>query len=104
MVYGIPWCGTSGISTPETHALGGVFLLRQAGENRVEQLPAHQRRLLTAQRFISPTWTGEQLLANLDIAAALEPRLLICRLLCTPDPAAAAAARAAVDSYLDAAI
>lgn len=104
VVHGLPWCGTSGISTPETHVLGGVFLLRQAGENRVEPLPAHQRRLLTAQRFISPTWTAEQLLANLDVSAALEPRLLICRLLCTPDPAAAETARAAVDSYLDAAI
>lgn len=100
LVYGLPWCGTSGISTPRTYPLGGIILLRQARENRVEFLPTDRRRLLAVQRLISPFWTQEQLHAALDVMDGLEPRCFICRLHCTPDPEAAWTARQAIDNFI----
>lgn len=32
IVYGIPWCGTSGIYTTTDHELGGIVLLGRVGE------------------------------------------------------------------------
>ena len=59
-VYGIPWCGTSGVYTTKKYPLGGIILLKRGTENRVCKLPQDERQLYTAQRMISPAWTEKQ--------------------------------------------
>lgn len=100
-VHGLPWCGTSGISDSKSYPLGGIILLKQAPDNRVESLPTHQARLLVAQRLISPAWTEEQLNKNKDLIEEIAPHILICRLHCTKEPAAAELMRQTIDSYPD---
>lgn len=98
-VFGIPWCGTSQIFTTETYPLGGIFLLKRGSGNRVESLEPDRRQLLAVHRVISPSWTEELFQANLDIIEALEARISIQRLWCTPNPEAAHIARQTVDQY-----
>lgn len=100
-VHGLPWCGTSGISTPGSWPLGGITFLRQAPENTVIQLPSEDKHLLIAQHLISPVWTREQAALNLNVAEALCNRIFVCRLCCTKEPAAMETVRAAMDKWLD---
>ncbi len=99
-VHGLPWCGTSDISTPGTWPLGGIIFLRQAPLNRIQQLPDEEKQLLIAQHMISPSWTREQAGLLLDAAGAIFPHILVCRLCCTKDREAVETARAAMDEWL----
>lgn len=100
-VHGLPWCGTSGISTPGSWPLGGITFLRQSPENTVRQLSDEDKQLLIAQHLISPVWTREQAILNLNIAEALCNHVFVCRLCCTKEPAAMETVRAAMDKWLD---
>ena len=101
MVHGLPWCGTSGISTPGSWPLGGVIFLRQAPRNQVEQLPPEEQQLLLSQHLISPSWTKEQAVLNLEASEKISSRVLIRRLCCTKEPEAMETVRAAMDQWLD---
>lgn len=100
-VHGLPWCGTSEVSTPGVWPLGGIIFLRQAPCNTVERLSPEEKHLLIAQHLISPTWTKEQAVLTLNAAGTLYPRILVCRLCCTRDPAAAEIMRTAMDQWLE---
>ena len=89
LVHGMPWCGTSGIFDARRYPLGGIVLLDRGGEEAVETLEENDKILLVSQRFISPTWTDEQLTANLAFAAELIKLVPVCRLKCTEKPSAA---------------
>lgn len=99
--HGLPWCGTSGISSPGSWPLGGIIFLRQAAGDWVEHLSPEEQQLLISQHLISPSWTREQAVLNLKAAGKLVSRILICRLCCTKEPAAVAAVRAVMDQWLD---
>lgn len=99
VIHGIPWCGSSGISDTRTCSLGGILLLRQAPDDRVETLSEDRRRLLVLQRLISPSWDAGLYERNLRLVDTLAADILICRLHCTPQPSAMEAAREAIDSY-----
>lgn len=101
MVHGLPWCGTSKISTPGSWPLGGIIFLRQASCDTVEQLSAGEKQLLIAQHMISPVWTREQAVLNLNAAAAVCSRIFVCRLCCTKEPTAMETVRDAIDQWLD---
>lgn len=101
VVHGLPWCGTSGISAPGSWPLGGIFFLRQAAGDRVEQLSPEEQQLLISQHLISPNWTREQAVLNLEAAGKFVSRIPICRLCCTKEPAAVATVRAVMDQWLD---
>ncbi len=101
VVHGLPWCGTSGISTPGTWPLGGIIFLRQAPYNGVEQLSAEEKQLLIAQHMISPVWTREQASLVLDASKAIYPHILVCRLCCTRELNAVETIRAAMDQWPD---
>lgn len=101
LIHGLPWCGTSGIWDTKTYPLGGIILLKQAKEDRTEELSPDKKQLLVMQRFISPTWTGEQLSQNLSFVKELADRILICRLHCTKEPSAASVMKSAIDKYLE---
>lgn len=100
-VHGLPWCGTSKISTPGVWPLGGIIFLRQAPYDTVEQLAAEEKQLLIAQHLISPVWTKELAAINLNAAEALCDHIFVCRLCCTKEPAAMETVRTAMDQWLD---
>lgn len=98
VVYGLPWCGTSGIFTTETYPLGGVIFLQQSDRDHIVTLTPDECSLMLSQRLISPTWTKEMLQSSLTFCEQLEP-LIGCFLLhCTAEPSAANVCRAAIDT------
>lgn len=101
VVHGLPWCGTSGISDTATYPLGGIVLLKQAKENRIEELSEDRRQLLVSQRFIMPFWTAEQQDCSLRFAEELAGHIMICRLHCNKENSAVTTAREEIDKYLD---
>lgn len=96
-VYGIPWCGTSGISTVETVELGGIVLLEQAKEDQVKPLSGYEKVLRVMQRMISPAWTEELLDRNLKIAEKLAKEIPVYHLQCTKNPSAVDVIREQMD-------
>lgn len=99
-VYGLPWCGTSETYTVKAYPLGGIVFLKQAPFNRADLLSPDEQALFLMQRMISPTWTKDLLLKNLEFAETLAPRTKIFRLGCTKDPDAAAVIKNAIDQSL----
>jgi len=89
LVYGIPWCGTSGISDFNTYPLGGIVLLKQYPKDIIQPLTDAEKILFVMQRFISPCWTKAMEEQNLYAAAEISKNVLITRLLCTKEPSAA---------------
>lgn len=100
VVYGIPWCGTSGICCTETYALGGIILLNQASCDTIEELSNDRKQLLISQRLISPTWTLDIFQQNLEQVKALSKQIMVCKLHCTKKPSAAEVMKAYIDNYL----
>lgn len=97
-VYGLPWCGTSGIATPETFPLGGVVFLRQWRENVVQELTEAEKICALSMRMITPTWTAELLNKNLTQAEKIIHRCVLARLCCTKEPEAASVMRKYIDA------
>ena len=89
VVYGMPWCGTSGIYSTKTYPLGGVIFLKQALTDTVAILENDPSILSIADRLISPTWTKEQFLTNLSFATQLAPSIDTFSLHCTKEDSAA---------------
>jgi hypothetical protein len=97
IIRGLPWCGTSGISTTKVYPLGGIVLLGRSATDRVEELSCDEKALLVAQRLISPSWTLEQLARSLAFTSALTSRIPVCRLKCTKSTAAVETMRQWID-------
>ena len=97
VVHGLPWCGTSGISTFGSWPLGGIVLLGRDRVDHVVPLTPGARALQTMQRLVSPVWTADMLDANLSFAARLTSLIPVYRLLCTKEPSAVAAIKAQID-------
>lgn len=100
VIHGIPWCGTSEIRDKETYPLGGIILLRQAEEDRVEELSPDVQRLFILQRLISPSWTPRMLDCNLQLIDKLIPQIYVARLHCTKNASAVNVMKAGIDGYL----
>lgn len=99
-VYGIPWCGTSGIYTTEKKKLGGIVLLgRDAKDNRFEVMNSTERVLRVMQRMISPSWTDALISCNLAFSEALTDEIPIFYFLCTKNPSAAHKMRQRIDLW-----
>lgn len=101
-VYGLPWCGTSGIATPKAYPLGGVVFLRQWREDLVQELTEAEKACMLAMRMITPTWTAELLNKNLSLSERIIRRCMVVRLCCTREPEAAEVMRRRIDAYCDA--
>lgn len=97
VIYGIPWCGTSGISDTAAHPLGGIILLKRAVCDSCQELPLDKKILLISQRLIAPAWTASMLKCNLDFTSLIVPRIAVCMLGCTKKPSAAAAMKRWID-------
>ena len=97
IVYGMPWCGTSGIASTKSYPLGGVVLLGRSDNDHFESLQNDQKIVRVMQRMISPVWTEDMLEANLECAAKLAKEVPIYYLLCTKEPSAAYVMKARID-------
>lgn len=89
IVWGIPWCGTSGIYTATPWPLGGIILLKQQMEDKLQPLEDSEKQLMVMQRLISAAWTEDMLDDNLDFCGRLVELVPVYRLLCTKEPSAA---------------
>ena len=97
IVYGMPWCGTSGIASTKSYPLGGIVLLGRSDNDHFESLTNDQKIVRVMQRMISPVWTEDMLEANLECAAKLAKEVPIYYLLCTKEPSAAYVMKARID-------
>ena len=97
IVYGMPWCGTSGIASTKSYPLGGIVLLGRSDHDHFETLSHDQKIVRVMQRMISPVWTENMLDANLTCAAKLAGEVPIHYLLCTKEPSAAQVMKARID-------
>lgn len=100
VVYGIPWCGTSGLYTTETIPLGGITFLKQASSDVLMPMTAEEISLRTMQRLISPSWTNDMLLSNLSFVEKLSSSVPFFHLQCTKENSAAAVMKQAIDSHI----
>lgn len=97
IVYGMPWCGTSGIASTKSYPLGGIVLLGRSDHDHFETLSHDQKIVRVMQRMISPVWTEDMLEANLTCAAKLAGAVPIYYLLCTKEPSAAQMMKVQID-------
>lgn len=100
VVYGTPWCGTSGIADSGRYPLGGIILLSQAQENHCISLPADEQVLGIMQRMISPAWTKDMVACNIRFAECIAQNILVTRLCCTKQAEAATYMKSEIDTYL----
>lgn len=98
VVYGQPWCGTSGICTEKAYPLGGITFLRQAPENICEEPAASEKILAIVQRMISPAWERQMLERNIAFAKKVEACCPVWRLHCRADREAVEVMKGAVDN------
>ncbi len=98
LVYGSPWCGTSGYYTTSAVPLGGITFLKQAPTDTLLPLSAQEISLRTIQRLVSPSWTEEMLLTNLSFVEKLSAAVPFFHLQCTKEDSAAALMKQAVDA------
>ena len=96
-VYGMPWCGTSGICTTKTHVLGGIVLLGRDEWDHLEELGEAEKIIRVMQRMISPAWTREQMEANLGFAEKIAAKNPVYYLKCTKNPSAVEPIKAQID-------
>lgn len=98
-VYGIPWCGTSGIYTVSQHPLGGIVFLRQHPTDEVVPLSEDEKQLFITHRMISPTWKPDMLDKNLSFAGILSASIQVYCLNCTKEDTAAIRIKHQIDQY-----
>lgn len=96
-VYGMPWCGTSGIYTTKTQDLGGIVLLGRDSRDHLEELGIAEKIVRVMQRMISPAWTETQMDANLEFAEKIAAKSQVYYLKCTKNPSAVEPIKARID-------
>lgn len=101
IVYGLPWCGTSGLYTTKTYPLGGITFLKQAPADALVPLSEQDAVLRLMQRLISPSWTAELLAQNISFAEKLSDKTNLFYLQCTKEDSAAEVMKAAIDAALE---
>lgn len=99
-VYGLPWCGTSGICTTKCYLLGGIVLLGRAQSDHVEEIAEEEKPLRVMQRMITPAWTRDLMLFNLRLAEEVTKSVPVWKLFCTKNPSAVETIRARIDEWL----
>lgn len=85
IVYGLPWCGTSGEFMNRCVPLGAMVFLQQAKENNIRKLDFHEAFLrLTSRSFILP-WDNAMTNKFLDTAQNIAQNADCYLLNCRPD-------------------
>lgn len=85
IVYGLPWCGTSGEFMNKSATLRAIVFLQQANENSIEKLDLRETMLrLTARCFLLP-WNNELMNQLLDTVQEIAEKTDCYLLNCRPD-------------------
>lgn len=100
VIYGIPWCGTSGLSVSERYLLGGIVLLARDEQDSCIELSPDKKALLISQRLISPTWNEAMLHKNLKFTEKLAKHIRVCQLKCTKKDSAAYTMKEWIDTKI----
>lgn len=91
--YGSPLCGSSNLTVRDNAPLGGVLVLVQGPENRVEPLSQAQAfRALLSQTSVF-LWDSRHVDRCCEVITQLVRRFPVARLVCRPDREAAELAR-----------
>lgn len=98
MIYGTPWCGTSGIYTKNNYPLGGITILSKADRDICTTASPDKRTLSVSRRLINPVWTKELYLKELDFATGLTETIPVFYLECTKNSNAVRVMKSAIDS------
>lgn len=98
IVYGTPWCGTSGISDNASHPLGGIVLLKQDSREQLVLLTPDEQIIGLLQRVISPSDTASHLCKNLEVIKEITKQIPVVRLHCTKEPQAAIYMKEQIDA------
>ena len=101
-VRGIPWCGTSGINTTDSHPLGGIVLLKQGKSEELLPISEEEKRLLVMKRLISPLWNRDMLSGTIDFVDRLAAHTPVYRFACTKEETAAMEMKRIIDEKADA--
>ena len=81
-VYGTPWCGSSGIYDNKKRRLGGIILLKQAIDNRLENLNTEKKVLFVQQRLITSIWDKDSMEKTLGLVSEIIKNIYVKRLYC----------------------
>ncbi|MBR5762417.1 MAG: PqqD family protein [Lachnospiraceae bacterium] len=87
-MYGVPWCGESGISEPGKYPVAGITFLKQSSDNRVSEVKGNERVLKILRRLFSPLWNHELLGNYAFFAQNIAETVCLCQLECTADKGA----------------
>ena len=100
LLYGTPWCGTSGISDSGSYPLGGIVLLKQDTSEHLDILSPDEQLLGLLRRIISPSETASALCQNMEILRQICEGIPVWRLHCTKNPDAALYIKEKIDAFL----
>lgn len=81
---GSPWAGTSGIYRNEMAPIKGIFILKQAKENKVRRLKAEAFSKLYQQSIVNE-WNSEFVTGLTDLIVRLLGQVPVYELSCRPD-------------------
>ncbi len=96
-VFGIPWCGTSGIYDTHSYPLGGIVFLKRSENDMVENINGSDRLFTLTRRTISPLWNSAMLKKMICDLTPLEEQIYIKRLYCTKEPSAQRVLQQSID-------
>ncbi len=99
-VYGMPWCGTSGIYDKKTYDIIGIVLLRQDPKNSISHMKPEAKALASLNRIISPMWTQKMAEDVLNFTKGLSSAIPIWNYNCNMTDDAAACIKAEIDKTI----
>lgn len=97
IVYGLPWCGTSGEYTLGSWPLGGIVFLKQGIEDKVKEIEVAYRPVRLLHRLMSPLWTEELLTKALEFSIQIASENRLFELECTMNDNAAIVCKCEID-------
>ncbi len=97
-VFGMPWCGSSGISQNRQVPIQAIVILEQHSENIVERLNPLEALKRLLPNVYAPAWEPALYNKMLDRLDEIIPAVPIFLLRCRPDIDAALTLKSALDS------
>ena len=85
VVYGLPWCGTSGEFLNQKAPLGAIVFLQQAKENSIVKLDLRESIIRLAARCFLLPWNRELMNQYLDTVEEIAAKTDCYLLNCLPD-------------------
>jgi hypothetical protein len=96
--FGMPWCGSSGISENRQVPIQAIVVLEQYNENIVDRLKPFEALKMLLPNVYAPKWEPALYNKMLDRLNEIIPAVPIFRLQCRPDMDAVWTLKSALDS------